>query len=97
MLEFADTAPFALKMLAVAGAPALAAWLARQAAARLLPLAGLGVAKTKLVLLVHLGAIGLAATAAFLLVAWALRMEEFRVCVDALRPRIKKLLGRLRN
>jgi len=61
------------------------------------PLAGLGLAKTKLALLVHLGAIGLAAAVVFLLVAWALRMDELRVCVDAVRPRIRKLLGRLRG
>jgi putative peptidoglycan lipid II flippase len=97
MLGFRETAPFVLKLVTVAGLATLAAWLTREGAARLLPLAGLGVAKAKLAIAVHLGAIGLAATAAFLLAAWLLRMEEFGLCVDALRPRVAKLLGRFRS
>lgn len=92
------TAVFAAKVLGVTEAAALAAMVAHRAAAGALNgFAGLEGLRLKLALAADAGLIGLAATAAFLLAAWALRMEELRAAADWLRPRAAALLVRLRR
>jgi putative peptidoglycan lipid II flippase len=96
MFEFGRTLVFALKALGLTAAVALAGYGAHELAARLLPpMAGLQGLKVKLVLMAEMAAIGGASLLAFVAAAWALRMEEWRLSVGWLRPRLAGLLGRI--
>jgi hypothetical protein len=67
--------------------------------AGLMPLAPprIGGLQLKLVLLADMSLIGCASLAAFVAAGWALRMEEWRLSIDWLRPRAAGFLGRLRG
>jgi peptidoglycan biosynthesis protein MviN/MurJ (putative lipid II flippase) len=96
MFALGSTAVFVVKVLILAGAVGLAGYGAHELGARILPpMAALAGFKLKLVLLAEMALIGSASLAAFAAGAWALRMEEWRLSVDWLRPRVVKLVVRL--
>ncbi len=96
MFPFRSTALFLGKVLLLTAISGVAAYGAHFAARGALPdftdVAGL---KRKLLLAADLGAIGGAATVAFLLSAWLLRFEELSVAMDWVRPRLAKLRDRV--
>jgi len=92
MFEPGATALFALKALALTAAVALAGYGAHELAAPMAEVQGL---KGKLALLADMAAIGTASVLAFVVAAWALRMEEWHLAVGWLRPRLAGLLGRI--
>jgi peptidoglycan biosynthesis protein MviN/MurJ (putative lipid II flippase) len=96
MFEPRGTLVFAAKVLVLSGVVVAVAWGAHQACAHALPLEeGLKGLKLRAFLAADIAVIGAAALAAFVLVAALLRMEEYRLAREWLRPLAAKLLGRL--
>ncbi len=96
MLPFGEVAAFTLRVLALTVVCVGAAWAAQKGMSAVLPLAGLKSLKLKAVLGVHLSAIGIAATASFLFVSWALRMQEFATVTGTVRGKLSSALERIR-
>ncbi len=98
MFSLGPTVDFMAKVLLLTAICGLAAYGGHTAIQAMLPkldqVVGL---KRKLLLVADLGAIGAGATTAFLSAAWLLRMEEFKQALDWARPRVARLVSRVRG
>jgi putative peptidoglycan lipid II flippase len=97
MLHVRDVLPFVLRVTVLTGCCAGLAWCVHYGLARGLPLDGVSGGGLKARLGVHLVAMGGVSVAVFLAAARLMRMAELRVCLDALLPRIARVLARFKR